>query len=66
MILHHRTRSKGLFKRLPGITNLGIVILISSMAFASISTILAVYINSFVNNDAIVGFITALFVGLPL
>ena len=48
-------------KRIPMISRLGIIGLLSSFAVAAVATIWAVYLDSFIKNAAYVGFITAFF-----
>jgi len=58
----NRIKTKNLLYSVSKIKRLGLVLLISSLAFSFIGTIWAVYINSFVNNEAFVGLISSIFV----
>jgi len=57
-----RIRQGILIRSFSGIKRLGIIILISTLAFSFVGTVWAVYINSFVNSEALVGLVSSLFV----
>lgn len=59
-----RIKQRNLISSLSKINRLGVVILISTLAFSFIGTIWAVYLNSFLKNDSYVGLISSLFVAI--
>jgi len=63
MVIHFRLRHK---RHITKVKELGIVVLIMSIAAALIDTIWALYINSFVGKAALVGLISAFFTGTAI
>jgi len=61
---NNRIKQRGLLLSLSKLNRLGMVVLISGLAFSLIGTVWAVYLNSFLNNDAYVGLISSLFVAI--
>ena len=49
-------------RHLPLVNKLGIISLLSTIGLAAITTIWAVYLNSFLHNASYVGFLTAFFI----
>ena len=62
----NRLKQRNLLLSLPKINRLGIVILISSLSFAFIGTVWAVYLNSFLHSEALVGLVSSFFLLVSL